>query len=354
MMKESEGSVTEKNISDLRKKIIEIGKLLWNKGLVSGLSGNISLRVNEEQILITATKTCLGLLEENDVLIIDLMEGKDPEGRSSTETLLHTALYKNFMEAQAVIHTHTPFINGYFLENTSFASRIIEAKITLGKVSSVDQSTPSVTDVAPVLAMMAQNNIGVLRNHGVLAMGNTLFDCFLGIQSLEEAIKVECVRRLCAPQGRSADKPGASTDATAGSPGRAGPKAEAADTKYRLFSPEQMEAIVEVVNEDAVLHELGTKTDMTMDLAVKMEETGEIFSFHFDKGRIKEMGKDEEAEFLITAPEDIWRAVFKRELDPFVATTQKKMHLRGDFGRISKWYAPCSRIFEIWTKVPVA
>ena len=61
----------------------------------------------------------------------------------------------------------------------------------------------------------------------------------------------------------------------------------------------------------------------------------------------------QQAEFLITANESIWRAVFNREIDPFVATTQKKMNLRGDFARISKWYAPCSRIFQLWTQVPV-
>ena len=46
-------------------------------------------------------------------------------------------------------------------------------------------------------------------------------------------------------------------------------------------------------------------------------------------------------------PSNIWRAVFNREIDPFVATTQKKMNLRGDFAKISKWYSPCSRIFEL-------
>jgi putative sterol carrier protein len=101
------------------------------------------------------------------------------------------------------------------------------------------------------------------------------------------------------------------------------------------------------------MQELGTKTAMNMDLAVCMQETGDIHSFKFENGRITKTGKDDKAEFLITANENIWRAVFNREIDPFVATTQKKMNLRGDFARISKWYAPCSRIFQLWTKVPV-
>ena len=92
---------------------------------------------------------------------------------------------------------------------------------------------------------------------------------------------------------------------------------------------------------------------MVMELAVQLDETGELFSFQFDQGRIKSLGQNADAEFLVSAPQSVWRAVFNREIDPFVATTQKKMQLRGDFARISKWYAPCNRVFELWTKVPI-
>ena len=123
--------------------------------------------------------------------------------------------------------------------------------------------------------------------------------------------------------------------------------------KYKLFSKEQIEEIVRIINSDTQMQELGQKTVMNMDLAVCLQETGAIYSFKFENGRIVKTSNDAQAEFLITANETIWRAVFNREIDPFVATTQKKMNLRGDFARISKWYAPCSRIFQLWTQVPV-
>jgi putative sterol carrier protein len=98
---------------------------------------------------------------------------------------------------------------------------------------------------------------------------------------------------------------------------------------------------------------LGEKTDMTMELAVRLNETGQVYSFQFERGRIVNVGHNSDAEFLISAPAKVWSAVFCRQIDPFVATTQKKMHLKGDFARISRWYAPCSRIFELWQQVPV-
>ena len=48
-----------------------------------------------------------------------------------------------------------------------------------------------------------------------------------------------------------------------------------------------------------------------------------------------------------------WRAIFKRQLDPFAATTQKKLKLKGDFAKISRWYVPFNRLFDLWTAAPV-
>ena len=334
---------------DLKEEMITIGQLLWRKDLASGLNGNISRRIDKDTILLTAHGTCLGNLETKDILAMKLGGELLEEGSVSTEKLLHTEVYKNFPDAQAVIHTHTTYTNAFFLENETFVPRIFEAKFYLGEIKGIPQTTPAVTDAGPVVGGFKKNNIVVLRNHGVAAKGENLFDCFLLIQVLEEAVKTEAISRLFEGQLRRSAKAsvGVPTDIEDGASGGTGAK------KYKLFSQEQINDIVKLVNDDAQMKDLGEKTKMTMDLAVKLNETGQTYSFRFENGRIANVGHDDNAEFLITAPESVWRAVFNREIDPFVATTQKKMNLRGDFAKISKWYAPCSRVFELWHEVPV-
>ncbi|MDP2654761.1 MAG: class II aldolase/adducin family protein [Candidatus Omnitrophota bacterium] len=338
--------MSETVVKNLKTGIIAIGRLLWEKELVTGLNGNISSRVDEETVLITATKTCLGLLQDKDVLRMNLTGEVLEDGQVSSERLLHTEIYRNFPDAKAVIHTHTTFTNAYFLENDSLTPRIFESKFYLGEVSAVPQTTPSVTDAGPVIEALKANSITVLKNHGVVAMGKDLFDCFLLIQCLEDAVKMDAISRLYA---RESEVRGQKSAASTGR----GSRAAGHSKKYKLFSKEQIDEIVRLVNADRQLAELGAKTNMTMDLGVLLNETGQVYSFHFDKGRIVRVGNEEGVEFLISAPEKIWRAVFNREIDPFVATTQKKMALKGDFARISKWYAPCSRIFELWAQAPV-
>ncbi len=338
--------MTEITVKQLKIDIIAIGRLLWEKNLVSGLNGNISARVDTETILLTAHDTCLGLLQEKDVLAMKLDGKLLEEGSVSTENLLHTEIYRNFADIMAVIHTHTTFTNAYYLKNQSFSPSTFEAKFHLGEVRAIEQKTPSVTEVKPVIKSLVQNNITVLKNHGVVAMGKNLFDCFLLIQGLEDAVKVDALSRLYETDGKSFPR----AKIRASKPPARLPNIT---PKYKLFSEEQMKEIVRLVNGDPQLKELGQKTQMTMDLAVRISETGESYRFSFKNGRIVEVGRDENAEFLISAPTSIWRAVFNREIDPFVATTQKKMNLKGDFAKISRWYAPCSRIFELWQRVPV-
>ena len=327
------------NMDNLKKSIIHIGCLLWEKDLASGLNGNLSVRLDGQTILITGHGTCLGALKEDDLLRLRLDGTLVDEGKVSTEKLLHTEIYKNYPETGAVVHTHTPYTNGYFLAQLTFAPDIFEAKMQLGTITAVPQATPAVTDAAPVMKAFASNNIVVLKNHGVVAKGKELFDCFLLIQALEEAIKTDSVRRLYQLAANSSVKNAQGNGS--------------AHKKYKLFSKEQINEIVRHVNEDATMKDLGVKTKMTMNLAVKIDETGQVYQFKFRNGNIAEVSHEDDAEFVINAPEKVWRAVFNREIDPFVATTQKKMHLKGDFAKISQWYAPCSRVFELWQRVPV-
>ncbi|OGX06932.1 MAG: hypothetical protein A2Z88_03950 [Omnitrophica WOR_2 bacterium GWA2_47_8] len=340
--------MNDEQINNLKTDIVAIGRVLWEKDLASGFNGNISARVDAERIVLTGHGTCLGLLQEKDILLMNISGELLEDGRVSTEKLLHTEIYKNFPDAKAVIHTHTTYTNAYFLENDLLSPRVFESKFYLGDVKAVPQNTPAVTDATPVIGQLKTNNITVLKNHGVVAMGKNLFDCFVLIQCLEEAVKVDAISRLYTkdegrlPVGKAGKTKDDKKEAKVSKP-----------RKYKLFSKEQINEIVRLVNDDKTLKELGEKTNMTMDLAVKLNETGQTYNFQFEKGRIAKVNNSDGAEFLISAPESVWRAVFNREIDPFVATTQKKMNLRGDFAKISKWYAPCSRIFELWTEVPV-
>ncbi len=324
----------------LIKEIIEIGKLLWDKDLASGLNGNISVRVDEKSFLLTGRGTCLGRLNKKDIVHVDLAGCVIGKGEASSENLMHREIYKSFPDAKAIIHTHLTCASGYFGVNETLTPITFESRLYLGEIKAVNQTTPTVTDVGPVIEALKNNNIMMLKSHGSLAIGKNLFDCFLLTQCLEESVKMDAISRLY--QRDTGTKNHAQNSEKSSS-----------SKKFKLFSREQIDEIVRLVNKDQKLAELGKSSSMTMDLAVKLDECGTAYSFKFENGRIIDVVENDNAEFVVSAPEKVWRAVFAREIDPFVATTQKKMNLKGDFAKISKWYAPCSRLFELWQKVEV-
>jgi putative sterol carrier protein len=66
-----------------------------------------------------------------------------------------------------------------------------------------------------------------------------------------------------------------------------------------------------------------------------------------------ELSFDDDAPFVISAPRDIWELIFLGKLDPFVAVNQRKMQLKGDLLRLSCWYTPFSRLFELFKQVRI-
>ncbi len=324
-------------------RIIEVGKWIWDKDLSGGMSGNVSVRVSDTVLLITGRATCLGMLKTEDVCTIGLdgkplVKGFIP----SSETPFHTSVYKA-LDAKAVVHVHPTFINGYFAVCDKISFDTFETRLTLGDIPVIDQKTPTITDITPVIEALKKSNIVVLKHHGVVAIGETLKDAFFLVQTLEEAVKIACIKEIFSKKSVS----GAQDKSAREVSGPAGPK-------YQLFSEGQIKEIVRLVNADEKFRRLATETSLETKLAVVLDETGQTYCFHFSKGQIKGYTMStNEAEFVISGKLEYWRAIFNRQLDPFAATTQKKLKLKGDFAKISRWYVPFNRLFDLWTAVGV-
>jgi L-fuculose-phosphate aldolase len=179
-----------------KANIISIGRLLWDKDLVGGLNGNISLRIGGSQILITARRTCLGFLTEEGVVVLALDGSVVGDGEASSEKLLHLEIYRAFPNVTAIIHTHTTYTNAFFLRNDVFRPQTLEAEHVLGDVHAVDQDSMNVSDAAPVIDRLRANTIVALRRHGVVAVGDDLFECFIRVQGLEDQVKMGALAAL--------------------------------------------------------------------------------------------------------------------------------------------------------------
>ena len=324
--------------SILKNEVIRVGKHLYAQGLAVAKSGNISAKLDQENILITASQSFLGSLDSEDIVKVNLESKKSESTRNpSSELPLHSLVYKNF-PSKVVIHCHPPLVNGYFAVSSNLKALTFETKFYLGEVPIISQDTPTVTRPDQVAKALKTNNLVVLKNHGVVAISGNFDQALSLVEALEEAVRTAALARLFDKKVLDdLDKP-------------LKERLES-DQAYEMFSLEHIQAIVDLVNKDEFISSKGKELDLTLKLAIALEESDKAYKFNFEKGRIIRLDQDKEAPFIISASDDIWKQVFSGSLDPFVAVTQGKMSLQGQLSQLSRWYVPFSRLFEIFKQV---
>ncbi len=324
----------------LKKEIIKVGGRLYQAGLAVAKSGNISARLDAENILITATGTSLGNLKYQDIVKVDL-DSLKPSGviKPSSELPLHSLIYKNF-PAKTIIHAHPPLINGYFAVASDLKALTFETKFYLGAVPIVKQETPTVTQPELVINALKTNNLVVLKNHGVVAIADKFCDGLNLTEALEEAVRSAAVARIFDKTALDDLDMALKQDLTQ-------------NAALPMFSKEHIQAIVDLVNKDEFIAQKGSELDLTVKLAIKLDGSDKAYKFNFEKGKIIRLDFDSDAPFVISAPANVWEQVFLGKLDCFVAVTQGKMKLAGQLGQLSKWYVPFTRLFAIFKEVKI-
>lgn len=330
--------MTEK---ELRLQIIKVGQRLYAARLAVAKSGNLSARLDAENILITASGTFLGQLSESDIVKVNLATAKyEGEIQPSSELPLHILVYQNFF-AKVVVHCHPPLINGYFAVAKTLKAMSFETKFYLGDIPVIPQETPTVTAPERVIAALKTNNLVVLKNHGTVAMADKFQDALSITEALEEAVKSAALGRLFDKDILDDLDLALREDLKCDQPA------------YVMFSRAHIQAIVDLVNRDEFIAQKGKELDLTVKLAIKLDDSGEVFKFIFEKGKIIKLEMDSDAPFVISAPRLVWEQVFLGKLDSFVAVTQGKMKLSGQLGQLSKWYVPFNRLFALFREVKI-
>ena len=182
--------------NDLRKEIVRISRLFYERGWSRATSGNYSARYEKNRILITASGKDKGLLSEEDLISLD-PDGRIVEetaNRPSAEAHLHCELYKWQPEIQAVLHTHSVFSTLISSDPGIKAPLTIEGYEMLKAFRGV--TTHQHTESIPVFANdqdmknLAELILQQLRSnpavHGFLISGHGLYSWG---SSLEEALR---------------------------------------------------------------------------------------------------------------------------------------------------------------------
>src|SRR5947209_4907951 len=130
--------------TELRQRIVEVGRLVFQKGWIAANDGNISIRLDEKRVLATPTGVCKGMMSPDDLIICDL-DGNKLEGRleRTSEIAMHTTVYQLRPDVRAVVHAHPPVSTGFAVAGRPLNMALLpEVVIGLGCVPLADYGLP--------------------------------------------------------------------------------------------------------------------------------------------------------------------------------------------------------------------
>lgn len=177
---------------DLKKEVHRAHLILERYNLVAYTSGNVSLRVDEDKVIIKPSGIPYDKFKPEDLVVVDL-DGNRIEGdlKPSVDTATHLYLYRNLEWVNSIIHTHSTFV-------TTFAMMEKPIPVLCTAHADVFGDEIPITEYAPVgseaigkavMKVLNRSEVAVLRKHGALILGKNLEDAIKKAIFMEEVAK---------------------------------------------------------------------------------------------------------------------------------------------------------------------
>lgn len=172
---------------ELKKELIEYGKLTGVKNFTPGFSGNLSARCGDK-ILITATGTANGYLSEDDFALIDF-DGNKIEGdkKPSSEKMLHVEFYRQREDINYIFHVHSPYLTAFSAAGKALDKNILaEIVYCFDYIPLAEYALPGSKELVVNTSKFFKDfDVVLMANHGVIVGGKDVKDAYLKLELCE-------------------------------------------------------------------------------------------------------------------------------------------------------------------------
>ena len=173
--------------------IVRVCQRLYERGLVAGPDGNVSVRLVDESILVTPSGLSKVDVGPDDLVVVDL-EGQVLEGTltPSSELRMHLRIYQRRGDVRAVVHAHPPTATGFAVAGEGLVAPVLpEVILQMGTVPLVPYVTPGTDALADSFEpWLDGHDAFLLANHGATTLGPTLDIAHQRMESLEHAAQI--------------------------------------------------------------------------------------------------------------------------------------------------------------------
>ncbi|PHX65504.1 MAG: aldolase [Gemmatimonadetes bacterium] len=208
----AEATVTEEQ--GLRVMLAAACRRLHARGLLAGAEGNLSCRLPNGDVLVTASGVDKGAIDHTHVLRVHAdgalwrearahaptgdPQPSDTTRRPSSELGMHLACYAARADVQAIVHAHPPAATGFAAAGIPIPADVLpELPVVVGPIAMVPYGRPGTPALADAMRpFLASHEVFLLANHGVTALGRSIEDALLRMESVEQSARILAVAHL--------------------------------------------------------------------------------------------------------------------------------------------------------------
>lgn len=171
----------------LRNQLIEYGKDLVRKDLSYGSWGNLSVKLNDDEMLITPSSMDYFEIKIEDIVKVNINTLEYGDQRvPSSEAPMHAMIYRRFSDASSVIHTHSNAISvfaaceaGFAIEEQSLKELIGDIRLTRYEEAGSNALAAAVCDT------LYNTHACIIPHHGAVFYGPSLDVVFAIAEAVE-------------------------------------------------------------------------------------------------------------------------------------------------------------------------
>lgn len=173
----------------VRNNLIDYSAKLRELGLIQGSWGNLSVRLNDEEMLISPSAMEYENIRTEDIVKVNIntLEYDKIQRVPSTEYKLHAAIYREHPEWTAIVRTHSHGLSVFAAAQAGF--RITDPALheLIGDVSVSDHATPCSDEFTQnIVKELRNNSVCVISNRGPIFCAKSIDDSVLMADSMDK------------------------------------------------------------------------------------------------------------------------------------------------------------------------
>ncbi|MBR6051544.1 MAG: class II aldolase/adducin family protein [Clostridia bacterium] len=175
---------------EIKKQICDIGKRIYNRGMVAANDGNISVKLSDHEFLCTPTGVSKGFMTPEYICKVD-EKGNVIQANAgfkpSSEIKMHMRVYEQRPDVKSVVHAHPMYATSFAIAGIPLTQPIMpEAVIALGCVPIAEYGCPSTNEIPDAVEKyLPYFDAVLLANHGALTYSDSLLAAYMKMESVE-------------------------------------------------------------------------------------------------------------------------------------------------------------------------